>query len=77
MKPAISERGIAQWLARLLWEQKVAGSTPAAPTSFNLKSTICDTSRHPVVLPRLKRELRQIYGTFSADSPAVFQPLTT
>ena|GEM_PF-5490238 len=37
MKSAISERGIAQWLARLLWEQKVAGSTPAAPTSFNLK----------------------------------------
>ena len=27
-------RGIAQWLARLLWEQKVAGSTPAAPTIF-------------------------------------------
>ena len=27
-------RGVAQWLARLLWEQDVAGSTPATPTIF-------------------------------------------
>src|SRR5215213_2862871 len=26
-------RGVAQWLARLLWAQKVAGSSPVAPTS--------------------------------------------
>ena len=28
------DRGVAQWLARLLWEQDVAGSTPATPTIF-------------------------------------------
>ena len=27
-------RDVAQWLARLLWEQDVAGSTPAIPTIF-------------------------------------------
>ena len=31
MKPV---RGVAQWLARLLWEQDVGGSTPPTPTIF-------------------------------------------
>ncbi len=26
-------RGVAQWLARLLWEQEIAGSSPVAPTA--------------------------------------------
>ena len=39
-------RGIAQWLARLLWEQKVAGSTPAAPTSFKLKKITAKIYNH-------------------------------
>ena len=33
-KPLSASRGVAQWLARLLWEQDVAGSTPATPTIF-------------------------------------------
>ncbi len=28
-------RGVAQWLARMLWEHDVAGSTPATPTRKN------------------------------------------
>ena len=40
-----SGRG-AVWLARLLWEQEVAGSNPVAPIFVNLaESSLCDTCR--------------------------------
>ena len=43
-KPLSVSRGVAQWLARLLWEQDVAGSTPATPTIFCKKMVNEDTS---------------------------------
>ena len=49
----LSVRGVAQWLARLLWEQDVAGSTPATPTIFfaqNLDIKLC--SNNLIYLPK-------------------------
>ena len=38
-------RGVAQWLARLLWEQDVAGSTPATPTIFFVRKSVSNPGK--------------------------------
>ena len=36
--PTISYRGVAQLVARLLWEQEARGSSPRTPTTFHRKT---------------------------------------
>ena len=36
--PTISHRGVAQLVARLLWEQEARGSSPRTPTKFRRKT---------------------------------------
>ena len=50
----LSVRGVAQWLARLLWEQDVAGSTPAIPTIFLSKKWSMKPEKASLHAPKVR-----------------------